>query len=110
MKPLKTKAQARRELEQQMLEFLHSGGEVENFKMGDSGREVTTSPPIPVSFEGPKVERTPVADVVSAIEARRGNSRGNKGKPSTQARPRKPRKTLILDDFGQPLRWHWVED
>mgnify|MGYP000190879768 FL=1 len=106
MKPLKTKAQARRELEQQMLEFLHSGGEVENFAMGDSGREVTTSPPIPVSFEGPKVERTPVVDVVSAIEARRGK----KGKPATQTRPRKPRKALILDDFGQPLRWHWVED
>ena len=106
MKPLKTKAQVRRELEQQMLEFLHSGGEVENFAMGDSGREVTTSPPIPVSFEGPKVDRTSVVDVVSAIEARRGT----KAKVPAQTRRRKPRKALILDDFGQPLRWHWVED
>lgn len=107
MKPLKTKAQVRQEMEQQLSEFLNSGGEVNNVAMGDSGREPTTHPPIPVSFDSPKVERTPVTDVVSAIEARRGS----KNKPAPSARTRRtPRKKLILDDFGQPLRWHWVED
>jgi len=90
-----------------MLEFLHSGGEVKSVSMGDSGREPTTNPPIPVSFDGPKVERTPVGEVISAIEARRGKK--NSPPPSTTRQP-KPTKKMVLDDFGQPLRWQWVDE
>ncbi len=107
MKPSKTKAQVRNEIQQQLSEFLHSGGEIKNVAMGDSGREPTTHPPIPVSFDGPKIERTPVTDVVSAIEARRG---AKAKPPSTHKLTRSPKKKMILDDFGQPLRWQWESE
>jgi hypothetical protein len=43
-------------------------------------------------------------EVVAAIEARK--------KPPLPQKPKKlrPRKKVILDDFGQPLRWEWVEE
>jgi len=104
MKPLKTKAEARNEIQRKMSEFLRSGGEIKNVAMGDSGREPTTHPPIPVSFDGPKVERTLVTDVVSAIEARRG---AKAKAPAKTKSTRAPKKKMIPDDFGQPLRWHW---
>jgi len=105
MKPLKTKAQVREEIEQQIEEFLLRGGAVDQIARGESGRDITTQPPVPVAFDGPKTERTLVNDVVAAIESRR------KPKPIPKApRAKPPRKKVILDDFGQPLRWEWVED
>ena len=105
MKPLKTKAQVRDEINRQIEDFVHLGGAVAKIAKGISSREPTTQPPIPVSFDGPKTERTPVADVVAAIESRR------KPKPALKvSRHKRPRKKMILDDFGQPLRWEWVED
>lgn len=105
MKPLKTKAQVRDEIEKQIEDYLLRGGAVAQIARGESGRDVTTQPPAPVAFDSPKAERTPVNDVVAAIESRR------KPKPMPKApRTKQPRKKVILDDFGQPLRWEWVED
>ena len=52
----------------------------------------------------PKEERTYVPEVVAAIEARR---RKPKEKPAGK-RPRFVRKA-VYDDFGEPVRWEWVE-
>lgn len=105
MKPLKTKAQVRAEIENQVDDFLHQGGAVTEIDRGISGREATSLPPTPVNFDSPKADRTPVNEVVAAIESRR------KPKPAPKAlKPKQPRKKMILDDFGQPLRWEWVEE
>ena len=107
MKPLKTKAQARAEIEKQISDFLQCGGSVAEIERGVSGREPSLKPLAPAAFDGPKVDRTPVNEVVAAIESRR------RTKPETKSKrtaAKQPRKKVILDDFGQPLRWEWVED
>lgn len=104
MKPTKTRRELHHELEQQIAEFLDSGGSVDEVPRGLSGRPYANSPLVSI-FEGTSHEdRTPVPDVVAAIEARK--------KPSGAHKPHRsrPRKKVILDDFGQPLRWEWVED
>lgn len=105
MKPTKTRREMREELQQQIDDFLQSGGNVAEIPRGISGRTDTTAPLRPV-FSGPQSEdRTLVPDVVAAIESRKKPSSGTRPAP----RPR-PKKKIILDDFGQPLRWEWVEE
>jgi hypothetical protein len=104
MKPTKTRRQLHDELEQQVAEFLNHGGNVNEVPRGLSGRPHATGPFMSI-FEGQSQEdRTPLPDVVAAIEARR--------KPNAVNKPHKlrPRKKVIMDDFGQPLRWEWVEE
>lgn len=104
MKPTKTRRQLHDELEQQIQEFLDHGGKVNEVPRGLSGRLDAQGPLISI-FDGVShEERTLLPEVVAAIEARK--------KPQTPTKQRKPRprKKVILDDFGQPLRWEWVEE
>jgi hypothetical protein len=100
MKTLKTKHQLRAEMEAEMSAFLAKGGNVQNYEQGESGREANE--PLPTTIESQKQTRTPVMDEIKAIEERRKTpakapkaSRTNKGN----------QKKLLLDDFGEPLRW-----
>lgn len=105
MKPTKTKRELRDELQQQMNEFLHQGGAVKAVPQGLSGREDTRAP-LSAIFSGQGSEdRTLVPEVVAAIESRRHPPAPLK----SRYKPR-PKKKIILDDFGQPLRWEWVEE
>lgn len=104
IKPTKTRRQLHQELVEQINEFLNNGGQVNEVPRGLSGRPDANGPLISI-FEGTNQEdRTPLPEVVAAIEARK--------KPQLTAKPKKqrPRKRVILDDFGQPLRWEWVEE
>lgn len=104
IKPTKTRRQLHKELEEQIHEFLDKGGHVNEVPRGLSGRPDANGPLISI-FDGNSQEgRTPLPDVVAAIEARK--------KPQASQKPKKlrPRKKVILDDFGQPLRWEWVEE
>ncbi|WP_225318811.1 hypothetical protein [Cellvibrio sp. KY-GH-1] len=104
IKPTKTRRQLHQELEEQIRQYLDNGGQVSEVPRGLSGR-MDASGPLVALFEGSSHEdRTPLPDVVAAIEARK--------KPTLLLKPKKPkpRKKVILDDFGQPLRWEWVED
>jgi hypothetical protein len=104
MKPIKTRRQLHAELEQQIQEFLTQGGRVNEVPRGLSGRLDAQGPLISI-FEGTSPEeRTPLPGVVAAIEARKKPQIANK------LRKPRPRKKVILDDFGQPLRWEWVEE
>jgi hypothetical protein len=100
-----SKAQVRKELNLQISNFLNKGGEVVQIEKGLSGRENANGPlkPNGVNFDQEKATRTYVPEVIAAIDARR---KPVKEKP----RNRKPRKKIIYDDFGEPLRWEWVED
>lgn len=103
IKPTKTRRQLHQELEEQVRQYLNEGGKVNEVPRGFSGR-MDNNGPLVVLFEGNSHEdRTPVPDVVAAIEARK--------KPLlTKPKKSRPRKKIILDDFGQPLRWEWVEE
>jgi len=97
MKPTKTKAQIRAEMDAQMGSFLSDGGAIKQHVRGESGRQANE--PLHPTIERNPQGRTPVLDEIKAIEARRGH------KSIPPKRNSGHQKTLIMDDFGEPLRW-----
>lgn len=111
MKPPVSKADMRAELERELEQFLQQGGQVENIPQGISGKNPGDAPLFLNRrlFIEPRGSRTPLPEVVAAIEARR------KLKPRRDSQPKRkriaqPRRKLIYDDFGEPLRKVWVEE
>lgn len=105
-KPI-TKKQVRQELESQLQDFLESGGAINDIPRGVSGREPGSAPIKPSSefFQQQSDKRTYVPEVVNALEERK-----KKPAPEKKPTPKKRRKVMIYDDFGDPLRWVWKED
>jgi len=107
VKKIASKKDIRQEIDQQVEDYLRQGGEVEKVARGFSGRINPTEALKPACFSGqPKTERTFVPDIVAALEARKQTS--TKKVPKKQPQPRQKKK-IIYDDFGEPLRWQWVE-
>lgn len=108
MKPTKTKAQTRDEISRQINDFLNTGGKVERVNPGVSGRDLGQNLALPISMERSDKPntRTLVNEQIAAIESRRGKNKPHPLKP----RPKKPEKILIVDDFGEPVRWVWSDD
>ncbi|MFK7831098.1 MAG: hypothetical protein AB8B57_15075 [Congregibacter sp.] len=104
------KSTLREELERATQNFLQGGGEVNEVPTGTSAWEPGTRPP-PSSplFTEPRHERTPVSDVVATIEARK-EAMKQRPKAATKTRARRPKRRVIYDDFGEPLRHVWTED
>lgn len=100
MKPLPTKAQIRNELQEQIDQYLNSGGAVQAIPRGLSGRADNQNPFSQYSIDKPAQPRTPLTHVVKTMEERK------QPKPPLKKRPKK---RLITDDFGEPLRWVWDE-
>lgn len=106
LKPLPpSKAELRRELDQQVDAYLREGGAVHEIPRGISGRATADGPLPNAPFVGTG-ERNPreyLTEVIAGIEARR--------KPPEPAKraSRRPRKKYIYDDFGEPIRWVWEE-
>lgn len=103
MKLAKTKAAERREIENQIRHYLASGGQVNVVEPGVSGREIGGYKLTPVTFEQRQQTRTPLIEEVKAIEARKHPP------PPQTRRHKRPRRVLITDDFGEPLRWSWKD-
>lgn len=105
-KPI-SKANIRTQIDSQIEAFLNKGGHINEIERGTSGREPTDGPLKPESsaFQQPRAERTYVPEIVAALDERR------KPKVAVKKRKnRKPKKKIIYDDFGEPLRWEWVEE
>ena len=101
MKPPKTKAQMRAELDQAIAAYQSDGGEVQQIPRGLSGNPHNVNLFAQQNFSGKRAgERTQVNDAVQALEAR---------KQGSVVRPKKPRRVLLKDDFGEPLRWVWED-
>lgn len=106
MKPVKSKQQLRDELNQQIAQYLSSGGDVTHYELGESGRDANAPlPRAPFVGQGEQ-SRTLVNEVVQAIEERK-KGRTNKGNPGNRRTSEK--KELLVDDFGEPLRWVWTD-
>lgn len=103
MKPIKTKAQLRAELSQEVEHYLSKGGAVANIPSGVSGNTDNAKLYTTSALFGPRQERTPVTDVIRELDSRK------KIKNPGPARASGPRKKLITDDFGEPVRWVWID-
>ncbi len=103
IKRTKTKAETRDEILRDINRYLSDGGAVKDIPNGVSGREDNTNLFSQSTHFEPKKERTPVTDVIKEMEARK------KGKREAAAKKTGPRKKLITDDFGEPVRWVWEE-
>jgi len=102
-----TKSDIRKELDSQVRDFLEDGGELEQVDRGVSGRFDKNGPikSNSMAFDAPKEGRTLVTDAIANIEAR-------KHPEPVKKKPKQTRtiKKMVYDDFGEPLRWEWVEE
>ena len=106
MKKHTSKKEVRSQLQQQMDEFLSKGGEVASIETGISGREDPAAAPSNHPFAKPKEKRTPVLDSIESIEARRKP----KTSPAQKVKPKEQIRKPVMDDFGEIVRWVWVEE
>jgi hypothetical protein len=111
VKKLPSKADLRARLERETERFLQEGGRVEEVPTGQSAREPGDEPARFTRrlFTEPPAKRTLVPEVVAAIEARRKTLFKRSPSPKRTRLPR-PRRKIIYDDFGEPLRKVWVDD
>lgn len=111
MKKPVSKADERARLQQEMEGFLNRGGEVERVPTGVSGKD-PGDPPLYLNrrlFVEPPLPRTPIPEVIAAIEARRA-LKPRRGQVRNTSRLPKAKRKIIYDDFGEPLRKVWVDE
>lgn len=97
-------------IRQQMDEYLARGGRVRTVPPGTSGEDDNSPRRVHQRSFTPKAPatRTPLPEVVAAIEARK---KARKQTATTKRTLRRqPRRRMVYDDFGEPLRWEWVDD
>ncbi len=110
MKKPVSKADIREALQRETERYLRDGGEVKTIEQGISGKN-PGDPPVFLNrrlFLEPRESRTLVPEVVAAIEARRKEKFVRK--PTRKGRKAQPRRKVIYDDFGEPLRRVWTDD
>lgn len=101
------KDRLREKLRRQTEAFVARGGQIDRVAPGVSGRGDALRPPPATHFSsGPRQVRTPIPEVVAAIELRRKQKSITR---SATGRTNKPQRTLVYDDFGEPLRWEWKD-
>lgn len=102
----RTKAENRAELSEQVEQFLAKGGQVNSIANGVSGYEDNLNHFAKGTAIEPRKERTPLDDVVKELDERKNaKSRG-----ASSTHKKRPRKKVITDDFGEPIRWVWIEE
>ena len=99
----------RERIRRQTEEYLARGGRIHRVPSGTSGEDAARRRPASSVFSGPRQSRTEVPEVVASIEARKKSLRRRAPAPRKRA-SRSPKKRLVYDDFGEPLRWEWVND
>lgn len=105
VKPDITKNMIRAEIDEQISAYLAEGGEVAAIAKGTSGRVDPRQALPPQAFNQPKIERTSVGDAISNVEARKHPQPQSK-RPTHKT----PKKEILLDDFGEPLRWTYKDN
>jgi hypothetical protein len=104
VKKFPTKADLRIELQNRIDDYTRQGGEIDQIPRGLSGRLNPNESLQTPLFDGPKTNRTPIPEVVAALDSRQK-------KPGTKkSAEKKRREKVIYDDFGEPLRKVWVEE
>ena len=108
MKKISGKEIAREELQRQIDEFLNQGGKVTEVPRGHTGWDSRKGmlKPSQAIFDNTPKDRTPLNHLLKAIDSRRTKKRP---KPKPRSRLPQPRKQAIYDDFGEPVRYIWVD-
>jgi len=106
MKRRQSKSELRAELEKQVQSYIDKGGEIQQVDMGESGLEDGKYDPRRFGFEAGAQARTPLNGLLATIDSRRKS----KPEPALKKTNTRLRKKVIYDDFGEPLRWVWVEE
>ena len=99
-----TKREIRQQMGNEVDQYLNKGGEVREFQRGESGLVNGKLNDRSSGFEQGKQKRTPLIDELKAVDERK--------KPASSATPVKssrPKKKIIYDDFGEPIREVWIE-
>ncbi len=111
VKKLPTKDDIRAQLEQATRSYLQEGGEVDEIPRGTSGTDPLKAGSFQSTslFNQPRSSRTHVPEVVAAIESRR-QERFKRRPTRKRGRLPEPRRKVVYDDFGEPIRKVWVED
>ena len=102
MIPPKTKKQIRAELDEAIQNFIQSGGAIEEIQKGISGKPLganLNSHKFPLNTNA-NTSRTLLVDEIKALDERKKTSKSIKETP-------KPKKEIIYDDFGEPIREIW---
>ncbi|GAB3476535.1 hypothetical protein [Marinomonas epiphytica] len=107
MKSKPTKKEKREELNSQVEQFLKQHGEIHQVPMGESGLVDGKYNTASSLFSEPKKTRTSLNHVISAIHERKSST--SQTTSASKVKPRRKKK-VIYDDFGDPLRWEWVEE
>lgn len=104
MKRGKNKREISKELQQEIDTYLGKGGVINEIPKGVSGNLKNHNPFNLANENQNKNERTPLSEIAKEIDARK-----EKKPEKPIKKERKPKKRLITDDFGQPLRWIWED-
>jgi len=99
-----TKREIRQQMQQEVSQYLTTGGEVQEFQRGESGLVNGKLDDRSSGFEQGKQQRTPLSDVLNTVDERKKSA-----STPVPAKPRRPYKKIIYDDFGEPIREIWVE-
>jgi len=102
-----SKKMVREELHRKTKEFLSKGGEIRRCDHGETGqpfdkprnKSVFVTP-------SPSKTRTYLNDVISRLDSRK--KKNKKPIVSKKIRP-VPKKKVIYDDFGEPVREIWID-
>ena len=111
VKKLPTKDDLREQLEQETRRYLDRGGKVDEVPQGASGTDPLKARSFQASglFAQPKSSRTFVPEVVEAIEKRRAE-RLRRRPVRKRTGLARPRRKVLYDDFGEPIRKVWIDD
>jgi hypothetical protein len=102
-----SKKNLRRELHKKVEEFLYNGGEIKKCSRGETG-EPADKPRGRSVFICPSSikTRTYVNDEVASLDRRKRKERS----PVPKKIKTRPKKKIIYDDFGEPIREVWVDE
>jgi len=96
----------RRELHKKVEEFLDNGGEIKKCSQGETG-EPADKPRAKSVFicPSPIKTRTYVNEEVASLDRRKRKA----SNPAPKKTVSRPKKKIIYDDFGEPIREVWVD-
>ena len=103
-----SKSDLRQRLQRQTDAFLSKGGKIQELALGESAYERNEIPPPAPLFQHSPQSRTPLTDVIAALDRRRAERRPRH--KIVRRRTPKRRKQVVYDDFGEPLRVVWIEE
>lgn len=99
-----TKREIRQQMDNEVEQYLGKGGAVREFERGESGLLNGKIDERSTGFEKGKQERTPLIDVLNTVDERKKASNN-----VTPVQNKRPRKKIIYDDFGEPVREIWID-